>query len=109
MSVNSEYDPVEVSSGFLTSEQKLLVAVVRRAVWDYILHKDSKYSDKKLMSDDARRWLFSESDDDLDENGCYSFAYACAMLGLDVDNMRIRVLRLRAQDIQRLNNNMKDA
>lgn len=108
MSADAQYDPVEIITGALTSEQKLLLAVMRRAVWDYVLHRTACTADKRYLAEDARRWLFNYVEDDLDPRGRYSFEYACEMLGLDADSVRRGVERLRPEDIQRLNNKLKD-
>ena len=104
----AQYDVTELRSTAMTGAQKLLVAVVRRAVSDFVLHTNSDKAEMRGHAEDARRWLLTDDGDDLDEDGRYSFSYACEMLGLDLGTVRARLTRLRPEDIRRLESKLKD-
>lgn len=87
--------------------QRLLLAVVRRAVWDFVLYKDPASTHHELALD-AAGWLFWDGQEEEDEEGRYSFLYICSILGLDFRMIREHALRLTRSDIQRLNPNLKD-
>jgi len=92
-------------------ENRLLVAIVRRAVWDFVLYRDANPKcdkDKYNMACDAAGWIFWEGEEDLDDEGRYSFAYICGELGLHPTQVRAGVLRLKRSDIQKLNNHIKE-
>ncbi len=63
-------------------ERELLVAVLQRAILDYV-------GSGRLLSTDAGDWLFDESDHD------FSFAWVCGHLGLEPDAVRLNLRRLR--------------
>ncbi len=82
--------------------------MIRRAVWDFVLYRAAVAEDKRAISEDAEAWLFYDGDEDLDALGRVTFLYACAVLNLDPARVRRGVQNLRRQDIQKLNNNIKD-
>lgn len=89
-------------------EHKLYVAMIRRAIWDYVLYRDADAADKRAISEDAEGWLFYDGDEDLDSEGRVTFPYTCAILGLDPGMVRAGARRLCRDDLQKLNNNLKD-
>lgn len=94
-----------------TPSQRLLVAIVRRAVWDFVLYKECNPKtdpDKYGLADDAAGWLFWDGEEATDPEGRYSFKHICMMLDLDPKQIRDASLRLTRDDIQRLNNNIKE-
>lgn len=94
-----------------SAEQRLIVAVVRRAVWDFVLYRDcdpTRDAERYGLAVDAAGWLFWDGEESYDEVGRYTFQYICSCLELDPQRVREGILRLGREDIQRLNNNIKD-
>lgn len=90
---------------------RLLVAIIRRAVWDYVLYKDVKAKKDPVLHEigvDAARWLFWDGEEETDEEGRYSFIHICSSLDLDPRKIRDIAARLTREDIQRLNNHIKE-
>lgn len=87
------------------------MAIVRRAVWDYVLYKNA---DPKLdrerynLAVDAAGWIFWNGEDEVDEEGGYTFLFVCSYLNLDPSRIRKVMLTLTREDIQRLNNYIKE-
>jgi len=92
---------------------------MRRAIWDFVLYQDEKpkshknredrkKSEERLaVSEEAGDWLFWDGEE-RDEEGRYSFIEICEMLDLDPSSVRKRVIAMSREDIQRLNNHIKD-
>jgi hypothetical protein len=92
-------------------EQRLLVAIVRRAVWDFVLYRDmdaAQDEERYALAVDAAGWLFWDGEEEIDMDGRYTFHYICSLLDLNVRHVRKSVLKLSRNDIQRLNNHIKD-
>jgi hypothetical protein len=90
---------------------RLLVAIIRRAVWDYVLYKDVKKRVDPVLHEigvDAARWLFWDGEEEVDGEGRYSFMHICSTLDLDPRKIRDIAAKLNREDIQRLNNNIKE-
>lgn len=89
------------------------MAIVRRAVWDFVLYrdvnaKDSKEDAKKAAwAETAAEWLFWDGAETSDDEGRYTFMYICEVLNIDPRRFRDQVLKLTREDIQRLNNKIK--
>jgi hypothetical protein len=94
-------------------EQRLLMAIVRRAVWDFVLYRaldadDSREDAKRLAwAEAAAEWLFWDGVETSDEEGRYTFMYICEVLGIEPAHFREQVMKLTREDIQRLNNKIK--
>ena len=65
-----------------TPERNLLVALLHRALLDY-------FGSRRIDKDDARVWLFEESD----EREAFSFSWVCAQLDLDRQEILTRIKR----------------
>jgi hypothetical protein len=92
-------------------EHRLLIAIVRRAVWDFVLyrHVDPETNpDGYDLAVDAAGWLFWDGEEEVDDEGRYSFQYICSLFEMDPHRVRKHVLGLSQKDIQRLNNHMKE-
>lgn len=92
-------------------EHRLLMAIVRRAVWDFVLYKDVKAKEDPLLHEvgvDASEWLHWDGKEPFGEDGSYSFLYICDVLDLDAARVRRIAARLTREDISRLNNNIKE-
>lgn len=130
VSVDTEY--AEGKKRGTTPSQRLLVAIMRRAIWDFVLYKDedpSQFDPEKFKSTKARKraenerkraerdleiatdaagWLFWDGEEEIDEEGRYTFKYICSMLDLDPTEVRQRALSMTREDIQTLNNHIKE-
>jgi hypothetical protein len=91
--------------------QRLLIAIVRRAVWDYVLYKDLKKREDPVLHEigvDAAGWLFWDGTEECDEEGRHTFLHICELLDLEPQKIRAIASRLTREDIQKLNNNIKE-
>ena len=107
-SAETTFESDDAGSQKLTPERRLYVAMIRRAVWDFVLYRGVLTEDKRAISEDAETWLFYDGDEDLDADGRVTFLYTCSVLNLDPERVRVGAQRLRRQDIQKLNNNIKE-
>ena len=93
-------------------EKRLMIAVVRRAVWDFVLYRgcdEKRDTDRYGLAVDAAGWLFWDGEDSEDgTDSRYTFLNICLCLELDPQRIREGILRLTRSDIQRLNSNIKD-
>ena len=79
-----------------TPSQRLLLAVLRRAIWDFALYRALPQEHKNYkLAVDASGWL-------LGEDGRFTFKYACEALDVDFNKVRECALKLNRSDIQRL-------
>jgi len=91
--------------------QKLLVAILRRAIWDFVLYKEeTKKSDpeKAALAEEAAGWLFWDGQEETDPDGLYTFRYICEVLNLEPARVRSLIAGLERDDIQRMNNHIKE-
>lgn len=101
-------------------QHRLLVAIMRRAIWDFVLYKDEtpkshkhpedkKKSQERLsLAEDAAGWLFWDGEETCDEQGRYTFKYICEILDLEPSRVRKRALAMTRDEIQRLNSHIKE-
>ncbi|MGA1354637.1 MAG: hypothetical protein ACO32I_07700 [Candidatus Limnocylindrus sp.] len=97
--------------GGVPPTHRLLVAIIRRAVWDFVLYKDAKRTKDPVLHEigvDAAGWLFWDGQEECDSEGRYTFLHICSILGLDPRRIREIAARLTRDDIQRLNNGIKE-
>ena len=102
---------VEGNRGGIPPSHRLLVAIIRRAVWDFVLYKDVKKKDDPALHEigvDAAAWLFWDGQEEHDGDGRYTFLYICSVLGIEPRRIRETAAKLSRDDIQRLNNNIKE-
>lgn len=69
-------------------ERDLLVALFRRALFDYF-----GASEEQRRS--AEEWFFS---DDLEEQGVFTFSWTCMQLGVDAGSVRTRLLTMERDE-----------
>lgn len=84
--------------------RRLLAAIVRRAVLDFVLYRDADPKKDPLrheLAADAAGWLFFDGTECLDESGRYSFLYLCSLLGVDAKQIRDQALALTRKDLSR--------
>jgi hypothetical protein len=90
---------------------RLLVAIVRRAVWDFVLYRDADpiaKPDSYALAADAAGWIFWEGEEEVDEQGRYTFRHICEILELDVSKVRRTLVGMTRDDLRRLNNYIKE-
>lgn len=88
-----------------------MVAIVRRAVWDFALYRNvdpEKDKERYQLAVDAAGWLFWDGEEEEDEEGRWSFLFICGELDLDPKRVREGVLKMNRSDIQKLNNHIKE-
>lgn len=112
--------------------QRLLVAILRRAIWDFVLYRNEnpeafdvrkaktdkgrkilelqhkKAVERQAIAVDAAEWLFWDGEEETDFEGRYSFRYICRLLDIPPQRIRERVLEMTVEDIQKLNNSIKE-
>jgi hypothetical protein len=115
-----------------TPSQRLLVAIMRRAIWDFVLYRDedpSQYKPEKgrtvaarkeieeerkkcqerlQIAEEAAGWLFWDGAEPEDGEGRYTFRHICELLDLDPNAVRQRALSMTREEIQTLNNHIKE-
>jgi len=68
-------------------EGRLMIAVLERAVLDYIGNETSE-------AEDAERWIFEDYETDLEEDPEFSFNWVCDELGLTSTHVRAVIGRM---------------
>lgn len=85
-----------------------MVAVVRRAVYDFALYRELPKKDPMhQFAVEAAGWLFWDGEEEHDEEGRWSFRYICEIIGVEPQHIRRRALALSREDIRRLNTTSK--
>jgi hypothetical protein len=119
-SVTVDADYAEDRKRGTTPSQRLLVAIMRRAIWDFVLYKDEnpkafkdeddrkKCQERLEIAEDAAGWLFWDGEEETDGEGRYTFKFICEMLDLKPSDVRARALAMTLEDIQTLNNHIKE-
>lgn len=108
MYLELDYDGPNNAPSTLTPERRLYLAVVRRALWDFVLYRKSKNYEKRSLAREAENWLFWEGTEDTDAEGRVTFLYVCEILGIDPVRVQRSARRLKRTDIQRLASDLKD-
>lgn len=89
--------------GPVVPERLLLVAVLRRAIYDFVLYRELTHNEKyKELYEDAAAWLFWDGRETTDDLGRWTYRYVCSTLDLNYRSIRQRVLRLTREDLKRL-------
>lgn len=109
--VRLDEDYVESLRSGASPVHRLLVAIVRRAVWDFVLYEEAdsaKNPNEYELYVGAVDWLFWDGEEECDDEGRLTFRHICGTLGLDPRQIRQAALTMSRNDIQRLNNNIKE-
>lgn len=84
----------------------LLLEIIRRAAYDWVLYRGSRRMVQKVLADQAYRWLFVEMPGTVDweqrkKDGKFvtSFESICESLDLDPDNVRNHIKRLTPKNV----------
>jgi hypothetical protein len=85
-------------------ERRLMVAILRRAIWDFALYRDAEEGTERYqLAVDAAGWIFWDGEEMMSEDGLYTFKYICFALDLDVKQLRDATLKLSRESISRIN------
>lgn len=84
-----------------TPDRRLLVAILRRALWDFAQYKDPECSNHKLHVD-AAGWIFWDGKEHQDEEGRMTFHYICETLDLPPKLLREGAKILTRDRIRRI-------
>lgn len=107
------WDPEELSYSPLadpvmeaSSCRALLLEVVRRAAYDWVLYRQSSKLQNKVLAESAFHWLFVEepgssawSQRRRGEKELTAFLSICDVIGLDPERVRARIRQLTERDI----------
>jgi len=90
----------QISSG----ERRLLVAILRRAIWDFALYRDAdEGTEGYRLAVDAAGWIFWDGEETVDEDGRCTFMFVCEALGLPPKKIRDATMELSRESISRIN------
>ena len=82
-------------------EKLLLASILRRAVYDIALYKNSTRLQLKRRYQDARRWMFEASSPPREDHFT-SFSSICSILDQDPADIRRKTMNLRREDIRKI-------
>lgn len=84
----------------------LLLEIIRRAAYDWVLYRTSERMQNKKLADDAYNWLFKEGpghqswvERSLNKKDITSFMAICEALDLDPETVRNHVRRLTVKNV----------
>lgn len=90
----------------INGSKSLLLEIVRRAAYDWVLYRTSTRLINKRLAEESYHWLFVEKPGSLEwAERCRSgkqltsFVSICESLDLDPDNMRMHIKRLTAKNV----------
>jgi hypothetical protein len=90
----------------ILGSKTLLLELVRRAAFDWVLYRGSRRLVQKLLADGAYRWLFLEHPGTADWNerqregkAGTAFEEICDALDLDADDVRAHIKRLTPKNV----------
>jgi hypothetical protein len=90
----------------INGAKTLLLEIIRRSAFDYVLYRTSRRMVYKALADQAYHWLFLEKPgtrewDQRQHEGKYitSFEAICEALDLDADNVRAHVRKLTPKHV----------
>ena len=81
-----------------TPERRLVVAVLRRTIWDFVIYRNVPEGHaKKALAAEAAGWIWWDGEEFM------TFKHVCETLDLDPINLRRRILMLKRSDLERVN------
>jgi hypothetical protein len=83
-----------ISEKWVSGERLLLAAILHRAVLDAVLDRKSSQTERRRISEEARRWIYSDS-----YSSITSFVNICEVLELDPGWVRNKVEHLDPAEI----------
>lgn len=94
-------DPMGEKMREAEGARALLLEIVRRAAYDWVLYRGSTRLDQKALAEDAYMWLFVEDEEhphwkvrEEDEKEITGFVAICDALDLDVERVRSYIRKL---------------
>lgn len=88
----------EMRASSTTPERRLIVAVLRRSIWDFVIYRGvPENHSKRPLAEEAAGWLWWDGEEFM------TFRYVCTALDLDPTSLRARILLLRRSDLERIN------
>lgn len=94
-------DPIGDKMREAEGARALLLEIIRRAAFDWVLYRSSTRIDQKQLAEDARTWIFEEDEEHphwklrkADEKLITGFVSICDALDLDVERVRSYVRKL---------------
>ena len=87
----------------------LLMEIIRRAVYDWVLYRNNRRFNNRKFAHDAFVWLFLEEPGhpswrlrEKEGHNFFSFIVICEVLGLDVAQVRQSLRKITPQDVQNI-------
>lgn len=93
--VGLDNDYVETRSQRSMPEKRLLLAILRRAIWDFALYRLPEDSHHKMHLD-AAGWIFWDGEEHM------TFLWICDVLELNPKQIREATVRLTRDEIKRI-------
>lgn len=90
-----------------TSERRLMLAILRRALWDFAQYKDPKSKNHDLHVD-AAGWLFWDGQETSDEEGRVTYHYVCEVLDFDPAVIRHGAKILTRERIRKISQRIEE-
>ena len=84
-----------------TPDRRLLVAILRRALWDFAQYKDPEHPNHQLHVE-AAGWIFWDGQEHLDDESRMTFHYICESLDLPPKRLREGAKTLTRDRIRRI-------
>lgn len=75
----------EMFQSQIPAELRLLAAVIRHAVHEWLMYRRSPIAKQRMLAERARRWLFDDSE------GFGTFITYCHLVNVDPGQIRIRI------------------
>lgn len=88
-------DPIGAQTAQASGARSLLLEIIRRAAFDWVLYRSSRRIDQKLLAEDAYTWIFLENEHHPHwkirvAEGKQLTSFICICEQLDVDAERLR-------------------
>lgn len=95
-----------ISDGEIVGCKALLLEIIRRAAYDWVLYRTSKVYNKRKLAEGAYSWLFKEGPGHLDwfernnnDKSITSLVAICSALELDIEMVRGHIRRLTVKNV----------
>ena len=94
-------DPIGAQAAQASGARSLLLEIIRRAAFDWVLYRSSRRLDQKLLAEDAYTWIFLEEPGhphwkirQAEGKQLTSFICICEQLDVDADRLRGYIRKL---------------
>jgi hypothetical protein len=82
------------------AEKVLLAAIIRRAAYDLALYKGDRRTNAKNLYQQAKEWIFDDSESTERQEQFMSFCNICWMLNESPTKLRQKILKLKKRDVR---------